>query len=72
MINEGGVVPDTRHSVAPGRRGLDRASTCSYRAPAFGTAGSKAGVGVDIQDREWKGDEAVLPRAYDHLELRLR
>ncbi len=24
----------------------------------------EGGIGVDSQDRKWKGDEAVLPRAY--------
>ena len=61
-INEGGAVPDTRHSFAPGPEdwiSLD----VSYRR-VLRTGWLEGGVGVDSQDRKWRGDEAVLPRAY--------
>ena len=61
-VNEGVVVPDTFHSVAPGAEdwiSLD----VSYRR-VLRSGWLEGGVGVDSQDRKWQGDEAVLPRAY--------
>ena len=61
-INEAVVEPDTIHSVAAGAEdwiSLD----VSYRR-VLRTGWLEGGVGVDSQDRKWKGDEAVLPRAY--------
>ena len=61
MINEGGEVPDTRHSVAPGPEdwwSLD----VLYRHP-FGNGWLEAGVGADYRDREWNDTAALLARA---------
>ena len=61
-INEGGSVPDTRHSFAQGPEdwiSLD----LSYRR-VVRSGWLEGGVGVDSQDRQWQGDEAILPRAY--------
>ena len=61
-INEGGAVPDTRHSVARGPEdwvSLD----VSYRR-VLRSGWLEGGVGIDSQDRKWKGDEAILPRAF--------
>jgi hypothetical protein len=60
-VNEGGTVPDTRHTVAPGPEdwwSLD----VTYRHPIRG-GWIEAGVGADYRDREWNDTEAVLPRA---------
>jgi hypothetical protein len=59
-INQGGAVPDTRHSVAPGPEdwwSLD----VSYRR-LLGTGWIEASIGGDYQDREWNETSAVLPR----------
>jgi hypothetical protein len=69
-INEGGVVPDPRHSFAPGPEdwiSLD----VSYRR-VLTSGWLEAGVGIDSQDRTWKGDKAVLPRAYVSWNYALR
>lgn len=61
-VNEGGSVPDPNHSFAPGPEdwiSLD----VSYRL-MLPAGWVEAGVGVDSEDREWDGDDAVLPRAY--------
>jgi hypothetical protein len=61
-VNEALVEPDTIHSVAEGAEdwiSLD----VSYRR-VLRSGWLEGGVGVDSQDRKWKGDEAVLPRAY--------
>ena len=61
-INQNKVEPDTLHSVAQGAEdwiSLD----LSYRY-VLRSGWLEGGVGVDSQDRQWKGDEAVLPRAY--------
>jgi len=61
-VNEGGVVPDTRHTVAPGPEdwwSLDVA----YRYPMAG-GWIEAGAGADYRDRQWNGTDAVLPRAW--------
>jgi hypothetical protein len=60
-VNEGGGVPDTRHTVAPGPEdwwSLD----VTYRHPIRG-GWVEASVGADYRDREWNDTEAVLPRA---------
>ena len=60
-VNEGGSVPDTRHTVAPGPEdwwSLD----VTYRHPITG-GWIEASVGADYRDREWNETEAVLPRA---------
>jgi hypothetical protein len=61
-INEGGVVPDTRHTIAPGPEewwSLD----LSYRYPLPG-GWIEAAVGADHRDRDWNGTSATLPRAF--------
>ena len=61
MINEGGGVPDTRHTVAPGPEdwwSLD----FTYRRPMPG-GWLEASVGADYRDRLWNDTTAVLPRA---------
>jgi len=61
-INQNKAEPDTTHSVAQGAEdwiSLD----LSYRR-VLRSGWLEGGVGVDSQDRIWKGDEAVLPRAY--------
>jgi hypothetical protein len=61
-INQNKVEPDTTHSVAQGAEdwiSLD----LSYRR-VLRSGWLEGGVGVDSQDRKWKGDAAVLPRAY--------
>jgi hypothetical protein len=60
-INEGGVVPDLRHTVAPGPEdwwSLDVA----YRYPLPG-GWIEASAGADYRDREWNDTTALLPRA---------
>ena len=62
LVNEGGAVPDTRHSIAPGQENwisLDLA----YRRN-FGQGWFEGGVGVDQRDREWSSEDATLPRAW--------
>jgi hypothetical protein len=61
MINEGGVVPDTRHSVAPGPEDWWSVDVL-YRHP-LGTGWLEAGIGADYRDREWDDTSALLPRA---------
>jgi len=59
-VNEGGVVPDTRHTVAPGPEdwwSLD----VTYRHPMAG-GWIEASAGTDYRDRAWNDTEAVLPR----------
>jgi hypothetical protein len=59
-INEGGVVPDTRHSVAPGPEdwwSLD----LTYRWP-LPAGWIEANVGADHRAREWNDTSAMLPR----------
>ena len=61
-VNQGGVVPDQRHSIAPGPEdwiSLD----LGYRH-AFDFGELKGGVGVDFRDREWRDDSTTLPRAW--------
>jgi len=61
MVNEGGGVPDTRHTVAPGAEdwwSID----FTYRRPMQG-GWLEASVGADYQDRLWNDTTAVLPRA---------
>jgi hypothetical protein len=61
-INQGGFVPDTLHSIAQGAEdwiSLD----LSYRR-LLRSGWLEGGIGVDSQDRTWRGDEAILPRAY--------
>ncbi len=61
-VNEGGTVPDTRHTVAPGPEewwSLD----VGYRYP-MRRGWVEAGAGVDHRDREWNDSSAVLGRAW--------
>jgi len=61
-VNEGGRVPDTRHTVAPGPEdwwSLD----VSYRRP-LGGGWVEASVGGDYRDRDWNQSTALLPRAW--------
>jgi len=62
LVNEGGAVPDTRHTVAPGPEdwlSLD----LTYRRP-LRSGWSEASVGADYQDREWDDTSALLARGY--------
>ena len=61
-INEGGAVPDTRHSIAPGPEdwiSLD----VTYRR-SLGAGWVEGGRGVDQRDQKWIDDEDVLGRAW--------
>jgi hypothetical protein len=61
-VNEGGVVPDERHSIAAGPEdwlSLD----LSYRR-SFGPDSVEAGIGVERRDQTWLDDEDVLGRAW--------
>jgi len=69
-INEGGRVPDLQHSVAPGPEDWISLDLTYRRVLRSGWL--EGGVGVDSQDRKWKGDEAVLPRAYATWNYALR
>ncbi len=62
MINEGGVEPDTRHSIAPGPEDWWSVDV-TYRYP-LRAGWLEAGVGGDYQDRQWNETSAVLPRAF--------
>ena len=62
-INEGGAVPDTRHSIAPGPEdwiSLDVYLSSSVRAKGW----IEGGVGVDHRDRQWNDTESTLPRVW--------
>jgi hypothetical protein len=62
LINEGGAVPDERHSIAPGPEdwiSLD----LTYRRE-MGNGWIEGGVGVDQRDQEWANDDDILPRAW--------
>jgi len=61
QINEGGTVPDTRNSVAPGPEDWWSVDVL-YRHP-LGTGWLEAGIGADYRDREWDDTSALLPRA---------
>jgi hypothetical protein len=59
-VNEGGGVPDTRHTVAPGPEdwwSLD----FTYRRPVAG-GWVEASAGADNRDRQWNDTSALLPR----------
>jgi len=60
LVNEGGAVPDTRHTVAQGPEdwwSLD----LTYRRPVAG-GWVEASAGADYQDREWNDTSALLAR----------
>jgi hypothetical protein len=60
-INQGGEVPDTRHSIAPGPEqwlSLD----LSYRRP-MSSGWIEGGVGADYRERDWDSTDALLARA---------
>jgi hypothetical protein len=61
-INDGGVVPDDRHSVAPGQEEWWSLDVSHRRAMSFGTI--SVGAGADARDREWNGTDTVLFRAF--------
>ncbi len=67
-VNEGGAVPDTRHTVAPGPEDWWSVDV-TYRHPIKG-GWIEASVGADYRDREWNDTEAVLPRASRVVALR--
>jgi len=59
-VNDGGAVPDTRHTVAPGPEdwwSLD----FTYRRPVAG-GWIEASAGADNRDRQWNDTSALLPR----------
>jgi hypothetical protein len=61
-INQGGAVPDTRHSIAPGPEqwiGLD----LSYRR-VIGKGWIEGGIGIDQRDRDWNDTDSTLPRMW--------
>jgi hypothetical protein len=61
-VNEGGAVPDSRHSIAPGPEdwiSLD----VSYRY-RLGNGWIEGGAGVDQRDRQWNNTESTLGRAW--------
>lgn len=62
LVNEGGVEPDTRHSIAPGPEdwiSLD----VTYRRPLW-DGWIEGGVGVDQRDAQWQDSDSTLPRAW--------
>ena len=61
-INEGGVEPDTRHSIAPGPEEWWSIDVAHRRDTPFGEV--ELGVGADARDREWDDGDANLFRAY--------
>ena len=61
-INEGGAVPDTRHSIAPGPE-FWWSVDLMYRRD-FAAGGFEVGIGVDDRDRDWNATSATLPRAF--------
>jgi hypothetical protein len=60
MINEGGVVPDTRHSVAPGPEDWISVDV-TYRHP-LRMGWVEASAGGDYRDRQWNDTDSTLPR----------
>jgi hypothetical protein len=60
MVNEGGAVPDTRHTVALGPEDWWSVDL-TYRWP-ISSGWIEATAGGDYQDREWNATDAVLPR----------
>jgi hypothetical protein len=61
-VNEGGAVPDERHSITAGPEDWISVDV-SYRR-LFGSDWIEAGVGVDQRDQKWIDDEDVLGRAW--------
>ena len=59
-INEGGAVPDTRHSIAPGPEEWWSVDVI-YRLP-FRTGWIEANAGVDYRDNDWNYATSTLPR----------
>ena len=59
-VNEGGGVPDTRHSIAPGPE--DWWSLDLIYRRALGSGWIEASAGGDYQDRSWNDTDAILPR----------
>jgi hypothetical protein len=59
-VNQGGEVPDTRHSVAPGPEDWISVDV-SYRRPAPWGWWELA-IGADYREREWDNTDALLPR----------
>jgi hypothetical protein len=60
MVNEGGAVPDTRHTVAPGPEDWWSVDV-TYRWP-ISSGWIEATAGGDYQDREWNDTDAMLAR----------
>ena len=60
LVNEGGAVPDTRHSIAPGPEDWWSVDV-TYRWP-ISSGWIEASAGGDFRDREWNQTDAMLPR----------
>jgi hypothetical protein len=61
-VNEGGGVPDSRHSITAGPEDWQSVDV-SYRR-SFGADSVEAGIGVERRDQAWLDDEDVLGRAW--------
>jgi hypothetical protein len=61
-INQGGLEPDTRHSIAPGPEEWWSIDVAHRRDTPFGEV--ELGIGADARDREWDDSDANLFRAY--------
>jgi hypothetical protein len=61
-INQGGDVPDTRHSIAPGPEEWWSVDLEHRREFGFGSV--ELGIGADSRKRDWNGTDAVLFRAW--------
>jgi hypothetical protein len=62
VVNGGGTVPDTRHSIAPGQENWISLDV-TYRRN-LGAGWIEGGVGVDQRRREWSDNDAALSRAW--------
>ena len=61
QINDGGVEPDPKHSIAPGPETWWSVDVAHRRSTPYGEV--ELGLGIDHKDREWDGDSDLLPRA---------
>jgi hypothetical protein len=61
-VNEGGVVPDERNSVAPGPE--DWISFDATYRWVLGTSWIEGGVGADHRNQKWANDQDVVGRAW--------
>jgi hypothetical protein len=62
LVNQGGVVPDIRNTLAPGPEDWWSVDV-AYRYP-LRTGWVEAGAGADYQHRSWNETQALLPRAW--------